>query len=69
MSTQDNKLKVRPEQLPEAIRDLAQSISKNFEVPLEDVLSQYLISLNDEWLKTDPQFKTDAENVRNTLSN
>jgi hypothetical protein len=61
MNMQRNKDQARPEQLSEAIRDKAQRISIDFEVPLENVLSQYSITLNDPFIKEDLQFKTDAE--------
>jgi len=58
---EDNKVKARQEQIPQAIQDKVQVISKEFNVPLEEVIDQYLTSLNDNFVQQDPQFKTEEE--------
>jgi len=61
MSKEENKSKVRPEQLPQAVIEQLQAKQKKLQVPYEELEKMYIDSINDDFIRKDPSFKTEAE--------
>ncbi len=68
MSNEEDKLKVHPENLSQEITQKLEALAVKHQVSKRKVKTEYLKTINDEFIRSDPQFKTETEREDYALS-